>query len=83
MNKPKNLHRNLRSLMREGSADFDPVPARQPAPDVKALMEALTELCDEIDNHDIHSAISKTNILWFKRKAREALSAHRERGGEA
>src|SRR5690606_12827693 len=40
---------------------------RQPAPDVEALVEALTELCDEIDKHEIHSAISETSILWFKR----------------
>lgn len=54
--------------------------APQPAPDVAALVEALTELCDEIDNHEIHTAISKTSILWFKRKARAALDAHRSRG---
>lgn len=65
----------------EEPADFDPGPAQQPAPDVKALVGALTELCDEIDNHDIHSAISKTNILWFKRKARAALAPYRK-GGE-
>lgn len=48
-------------------------------PDVAALVETITELCDEIDKHEIHTAISKTNILWFKRKAREALAAHRKR----
>lgn len=39
------------------------------------LIEALTALCAEIDRHEIHTAISETNILWFKRKAREALAA--------
>ena len=39
-----------------------------------ALREALTELCDEIDKHEIHAAISKTSISWFKRKARSALA---------
>ena len=38
-----------------------------------ALREALTELCDEIDKHEIHAAISQTSISWFKRKARAAL----------
>ena len=38
------------------------------------LREALTELCDEIDKHEIHAAISKTSISWFKRKARAALA---------
>ena len=54
----------------------------QPAPDVSALVEALTELCDEIDKHEIHAAISKTSISWFKRKARKALADHRK-GGES
>lgn len=52
----------------------------QPAPDVAALVEALTELCDEIDNHEIHTAISKTSILGFKRKARKTLSTYRKQG---
>lgn len=39
-----------------------------------ALREALTEICDEIDKHEVHAAISKTSILWFKRKARAALA---------
>lgn len=39
-----------------------------------ALRGALTELCDEIDKHEIHAAISKTSISWFKRKARAALA---------
>lgn len=56
-------------------------PKQQPAPDVQGLVEALTELCDEIDKHEIHAAISKTSILWFKRKARKALAAHRKQGG--
>jgi len=55
---------------------------QQPAPDVAGLVEALTELCDEIDNHEIHTSIAKTSILWFKRKARAALAAHRKQGGE-
>ena len=42
---------------------------------VAKLIEALTELCDEIDRHEIHTAISETNISWFKRKAREVLAA--------
>jgi hypothetical protein len=46
------------------------------------LVEALTELCDEIDKHEIHAAISKTSISWFKRKARKALAAYQQRGGE-
>jgi hypothetical protein len=48
------------------------------------LVEALTELCDEIDKHEIHVAISKTSISWFKRKAREALAAQQQedRGDE-
>lgn len=39
------------------------------------MIEALTELCDEIDRHEIHTAISETSISWFKRRAREALAA--------
>lgn len=39
------------------------------------LERALTDLCDEIDAHTIHTSISATNITWFKRKAREALAA--------
>lgn len=50
--------------------------------DVGALVEALTELCDEIDNHKIEIAISKTNILRFKRKARSALAAYRRQEGD-
>lgn len=46
------------------------------SPDVSELVEALTELCDEIDKHEIHSVISKTSISWFKRKARKVLVAH-------
>lgn len=46
------------------------------------LLEALTELCDEIDRHEIHDAISKTSISWFKRKARKALANYHKRGGE-
>ena len=45
-------------------------------PDVTRLVEALTELCDEIDKHEIHAVISKTSISWFKRKARSVLAAH-------
>lgn len=67
--------------------DCDAVVLRKanqnPAPDVAGLEEALTELCDEIDKHEIHDAISKTSISWFKRKARGALAAHRKQGGEA
>lgn len=54
-------------------------PAPQPAeqkPDVTQLVEVLTELCDEIDKHEIHAVISRTSISWFKRKARAALAAH-------
>lgn len=51
-----------------------------PAPDVEALVETLTELCDEIDNHEIHTPISKTNVLRLKRKARSALAAHHKQG---
>lgn len=52
------------------------VAERKPAPDVTQLVEALTKLCDEIDKHEIHAAISKTSISWFKRKARAVLAAH-------
>lgn len=60
--------------------DLEPyTPAeQQPAPDSDALLEAMAELCDEIDKHEIHATISETSILWFKRKARNALAAHRK-----
>lgn len=45
---------------------------------IAELEEVLTELCDEIDKHEIHTAISKTSISWFKRKARTALDAYRK-----
>lgn len=44
------------------------------ADEIERLRAALTELCDEIDKHEIHAAISKTSISWFKRKARAALA---------
>lgn len=47
-----------------------------------ALREALTELCDEIDKHEIHATISQTSISWFKRKARAALAQEQEKRHE-
>lgn len=45
---------------------------------VPELVEALTELCAEIDKHEIHTAISNTSISWFKRKAHTTLDAYRK-----
>ncbi len=47
---------------------------RDQAAEIARTREALTELCDEIDKHEIHAAISKTSISWFKRKARATLA---------
>lgn len=55
-------------------ADTNPAAIRALLAERDALREALTELCDEIDKHEIHAAISKTSISWFKRKARAALA---------
>ena len=53
---------------------------QKPAPDVTALVAALDGLCDEVDKHDTRTAISETDIHWFKRKARQALAGYRNEG---
>ena len=54
--------------------------ASLPTPDVAKLVEALTELCDEIDKYDTRTAITETDIHWFKRKARKAIAAYLNEG---
>lgn len=61
-----------------GGVSAQPITSQRGEPGVAVLVEALTELCDEIDKHHIHAAISETSISWFKRKARKALAAAME-----
>lgn len=72
---------DLARFIHEDKARSSGMAECEKQPDVTQLAEALTELCDEIDKHEIHAAISKTSISWFKRKARAVLAAHRKPGG--